>query len=90
MTGLLRAKQFVELATDWAILPVEDTDCDSLAAWPEVGSRMMTRILTGADTRNGWVVVQDGVHRYTVMQCGQLTVKSVLFEYLPTEVRWDS
>jgi hypothetical protein len=38
------------------------------AFWPEVGSRMMTRIATGQDLRDGWVVVQDGFYRYSVAQ----------------------
>src|SRR5690606_35418047 len=37
-----------------------------LAGWPEVGSRMMTRVMTGQDLRDGWVIVQDGVYRYGV------------------------
>ena len=60
-----------------------------LAGWPEVGSRMMTRVMTGQDLRDGWVIVQDGVYRYGVAQSGGILVRSVLFEYLATEVRWD-
>jgi hypothetical protein len=59
-------------------------------AWPEVGSRMMTRMVTGQDLRDGWIVVQDGVYRYAVIQEGGMLVKSVLFEYLATEVHWDA
>ena len=29
------------------------------AGWPEVGSRMMTRVFTGQDLCDGWVVVQE-------------------------------
>lgn len=57
--------------------------------WPEVGSRMMTRILTGQDMDGPWIVVQDGVYRYTVGQSGGLMVRTVLNEYLATEVSWD-
>lgn len=60
-----------------------------LAGWPEVGSRMMTRVMTGQDLRDGWVIVQDGVYRYGVAQSGGILVRSVLFEYLASEVRWD-
>lgn len=60
-----------------------------IAGWPEVGSRMMTRLVTGQDLRDGWVIVQDGVYRYGVAQSGGILVRSVLFEYLATEVRWD-
>ena len=56
--------------------------------WPEVGSRMMTRALTGQDMRDGWVIVQDGVYRFRVQQCGGRHVRIVLFEYLATEVQW--
>ena len=56
--------------------------------WPEVGSRMLTRAVTGQDLSNGWVIVQDGVYRYSVVQEGVMRVRSVLFEYLATEVWW--
>lgn len=56
--------------------------------WPEVGSRMMTRMLTGDDLDSGWIVVQDGVYRYTLMQCGGMLVRIVMFEYLAAEVYW--
>jgi hypothetical protein len=57
-------------------------------AWPEVGSRMMSRILTGDDLRDGWVIVQEGVYRYAVSQSGAMLVKMMLFEYLAAEVYW--
>lgn len=59
-----------------------------LAAWPEVGSRMMTRVITDQDMDGDWVVVQDGIYRYAVHQEGLLRVRSVLYEYLATEVLW--
>lgn len=62
---------------------------DSGGVWPEVGSRMMTRVLTGQDLDGDWVVVQDGVYRYAVAQQGLMLVRSVLFEYLATEVYWE-
>jgi hypothetical protein len=61
-------------------------DADDI--WPEVGSRMMTRVLTGQDMEGPWVTVQDGVYRYLVAQRGGLVVRSVLYEYLATEVQW--
>lgn len=65
----------------------EDASTDG---WPEVGSRMMTRVMTGQDISGaGWVVVQDGVYRYAVMQRGLLIVRMVHFEYLAAEVSWD-
>ncbi|KAA1054434.1 hypothetical protein [Azospirillum argentinense] len=61
----------------------------SAVIWPEVGSRMMTRFLTGQDLNGPWVVVQDGLYRYAVTQYGGgLLVRSVMAEYLGTEVFW--
>jgi hypothetical protein len=57
--------------------------------YPEVGSRMMTRVFTGKDLHGPWVNVQDGVYRYSVTQPGNLMVRSVIFEYLATEVYWE-
>jgi hypothetical protein len=67
------------------------TEFEEVAAsgWPEVGSRMMTRIASGADLDKGWVVVQDDVYRYAVVQEGTLMVRSVIRNYLATEVSWD-
>jgi hypothetical protein len=59
------------------------------AGWAEVGSRMMTRQIGGQDMEVGWIVVQPGIYRYAVFQEGNLTVRSVLRDYLATEVRWD-
>ena len=64
-------------------------DVDPGNAWPEVGSRMMTRVLTGQDLEDAWVVVQDDVYRYAVVQNGTLRVRSVIWEYLATEVYWE-
>jgi hypothetical protein len=57
---------------------------------PEVGSRMMTRMVFGQDLINGWIIVQDGLYRYSVVQPeqGGLLVRTVIFEYLATEVYW--
>ena len=55
---------------------------------PEVGSRMLTRVMTGQDLSGDWVIVQDGIYRYAVAQFGVMLVRSVLFEYLATEVYW--
>ena len=60
----------------------------ALAAWPEVGSRMLNRVLTGEDLMGGWVVVQEGAYRYAVEQADGLRVRSIIGEYLATEVLW--
>lgn len=54
---------------------------DSGELLPEVGSRMLWRVLTGQDLSDGWVIVQDGIHRYAVVQVGVMRVRTVLFEY---------
>jgi hypothetical protein len=64
-------------------------DRGDFAPWPEVGSRMMTRLATGDDLTGQWVVVHDGIYRYSVQQDGGLRVRSVLSEYLATEVQWE-
>jgi len=66
----------------------EDFESVGGGGWPEVGSRMMTRVLTGHDLAGGWVVVQEGIYRYAVYQEDVMVVKSVIREYLATEVRW--
>lgn len=65
------------------------TERGALTAWPEVGSRMMTRVVTGQDLVGDWVIVQEGTYRYAVAQVGGMRVRSVIREYLATEVLWD-
>ena len=62
---------------------------NSVAGWPEVGSPMMARVVTGQDLSDGWIIVQDGTYRYGVVQCGVTLVRSVLYNYLATEVYWN-
>ncbi|MCY4031141.1 MAG: hypothetical protein OXF05_03395 [Hyphomicrobiales bacterium] len=58
--------------------------------WSEVGSRMMTRRVTGQDLENDWVIVQDVCYRYAVIQQGAITVvRMVIAEYLAVEVVWE-
>jgi hypothetical protein len=61
---------------------------DMGSGWPEIGSRMMTRVITGQDLSGSWVIVQDRVYRFAVAQHGVMLVRSVLSEYLATEVYW--
>lgn len=56
--------------------------------WPEIGSRIFTRIATGQDLSDGWIIVQDGVYRYVAVHTGGITVRTVLHEYLATQVTW--
>lgn len=61
---------------------------DERSVWPEVGSRMLTRLITGQDMVGAWVFVQNGVYRYSAEQRAGFVVRSVLYEYLATEVVW--
>ena len=59
-----------------------------LSGWPEVGSRLMLRLLeTGEVQDGGWIEVQDGIYRYTVDELP--SVRVILREYLAAEVAWD-
>ncbi|MFZ5734750.1 MAG: hypothetical protein ACOY4O_18595 [Pseudomonadota bacterium] len=60
---------------------------DNAGFWPEVGSRMLTRVVTGYDLAGGWVVVQPNVYRYAVGQA-PVSVRIVIQEYLAAEVCW--
>lgn len=81
----------LESLTDSERQSFEGAHVGQLAVWPELGSRMMTRIATGEDMEEGWVVVQDGTYRYSVQQAGSgLQVRTILYEFLATEVRWEA
>jgi hypothetical protein len=85
-----RQVYFVPLVsmTEEQRIDFENSDSEH-SLFPEVGSRMMTRIMTNEDLENGWVIVQDDIYRYSVTHEGSvLRVKSVLREYLATEVLW--
>lgn len=59
-------------------------------SWPEVGSRMMTRLLRGDDLAGSWIMVQEGVYRYGVtIRDGGMLVRIVMREYLGAEVFWE-
>ncbi|MCO5966323.1 hypothetical protein [Sinorhizobium meliloti] len=61
----------------------------ALASWPEAGSRLMHHIATGHDMLGGWIVVQPELYRYSLeKEDGGLVVRSVIWNYLATEVRW--
>ncbi len=60
------------------------------AGWPEVGSRAMTRLATGADLSSGeWIVVQPEMYRYRIEWTQGFRVQMVIREYLAAEVAWD-
>ena len=62
---------------------------EGLAGWPEVGSRLMLRLLeTGEMGEGGWIEVQCGVYRYAVDDIPR--VRMVFREYLAAEVIWEA
>ena len=64
------------------------------AGWAEIGTRMFMRQCFAThsattDMRGPWVIVQDDKYRYSAMDVGEgILVKSVIHEYLATEVHW--
>lgn len=59
-------------------------------SWPEIGSRMMTRLMSGQDLDGSWVTVQDDIYRYAITHHDGIRVRTVLSEYLATEAYWES
>lgn len=57
--------------------------------WPEVGSRMMVRIVGDEGLANGgWIEVEPAHYRYALDWGGGVTVRTVIWDYLATMVRW--
>ena len=58
--------------------------------WPEVGSRMMQRLITGVDlAENGWIYVQPGRYRFHASVSDGVDIRIVIHEYLACQVRWE-
>lgn len=60
-----------------------------ISGWPEVGSRLMSRLVTGDDFEDGWIVVQKVQYRYHIDHSDNVRVRAVVAEYLATEVIWE-
>lgn len=68
----------------------EATDTsEEFALWPEVGSRMTVQLLDEEAMVGGWITVEPGRYRYSIDWSGAVTVKTVIWEYLATETRWE-
>ena len=61
---------------------------DHGAGWPEVGCRVMTRLCTGDDMADGWIVVQDGIYRFAAVESDGFHVRMIVREYFAAEVIW--
>ena len=57
--------------------------------WPEVGSRMTDHLLDQQAMEGGWITVEPKRYRYAVDWSDAVTVKTVVWDYLATETRWD-
>lgn len=60
-----------------------------LAVWPEVGSRMTVQLFDKQAMVGGWLTVEPGRYRYSIDWSDAVIVKTVIWEYLATETRWD-
>ena len=60
-----------------------------LAVWPEVGSRMTVQLFDEEAMVGGWITVEPGRYRYSIDWTEAVTVKTVIWEYLATETRWE-
>lgn len=56
--------------------------------WPEVGSRLMSRLWSGEDMEGSWIIVQSGVYRFNVNFAQPFRVRIILREYLAAEITW--
>lgn len=59
------------------------------AVWPEVGSRMTVQLLDEEAMVGGWITVEPSRYRYSIDWSEAVTVKTVIWEYLATETRWE-
>ncbi len=60
------------------------------SVWPEVGSRLMSRLVSGKGMlSDGWVIVQPNIYRFAVIDNGRLVVRTVVHEFLATETIWE-
>jgi hypothetical protein len=57
--------------------------------WPEVGSRMTFQLLDEEAMLGDWITVEAGRYRYSIDWSDAVTVKTVIWEYLATETRWE-
>lgn len=56
--------------------------------YPELGSRLMTRLMTGQDMLGSWIIVQARTYVYAVGRENGIKVRSIIRDYLATEVCW--
>jgi hypothetical protein len=57
--------------------------------WPEVGSRMLLRVVEGHGLAGGWIEVEQNRYRYAASWSQGVTVRTVIWNYLATETHWE-
>lgn len=79
----------LEALTDERREAFENPSDVNIEVLPEVGSRALQRVFSG-DAFDGWTYVQDDFYRFAIdhLDSGAVRVRSVIFEYLATEVLW--
>lgn len=65
-------------------------EVDHTRTWPKAGSRLMVRMFTGENLQSGWIVVAPGSYVYTVFENDGVTVRSIIGEYVMSEITWRS
>lgn len=62
---------------------------NEMKVWPEVGSRWMQRVVEGDSfDEDGFLIVQQETYRFKVDTRHGLSIKSVIHNYLATDVTW--
>ena len=76
--------------------PAERTEFETAGSlgsnlWPEVGSRMLARVVGGQGLAGGgWIEVEPAHYRYAVDWGDGITVRAMIWDYLATKVRWET
>jgi hypothetical protein len=62
----------------------------SYTAWPEVGSRAMSRLLILKDAvyDEGWLLVQEGRYRFRALLENGVTIQIIIRDYLACQIVW--
>ncbi len=79
----------MELMSDGQREAFESTG-SGMDVWPEVGSRMTLHLVDGDAMAGGWIVVEPDRYRYAIDWSDGMMVRTVIWEYLATETRWEA
>ena len=94
-------EQRLDAPTHTTFMPIHTLNRDALrcfenppqlAAWPEIGTRAMQRMVVAAPGNsvlsNDWLEVQEGQYRYVAIAESVVMIRIVIGEYLACEVVW--